>query len=166
MPDLPAAAVKSALRLASSATFAASAEASASDVLGEARRTIQETALPTVVPAGDRLEANLRVPVRVLAFLAVGDEVSLREAARPLPYGGNFKGHVTEISRDGMAADRSLAGEPMAIVRVALDERPACTGDTGLRLHHGTTLEADLPLGRRRLASLFLESLRGTAPGI
>jgi len=55
--------------------------------------------LLTIVPAGDKLEAELLAPSTSVGFIRTGDRVLLRYAAFPYQKFGSYWGTVTEISR-------------------------------------------------------------------
>jgi membrane fusion protein len=88
------AAVKHAIEIVSSAAGRVTA------IAAQPGQYVQAGArLLTIVPAGDKLEAELLAPSTSVGFIRTGDRVLLRYAAFPYQKFGSYWGTVTEISR-------------------------------------------------------------------
>lgn len=113
-------------------------------------------------PEGALLQAELHAPARAAAFLSPGMPVRLHLDAFPHQRFGAVEGHVREI--DLIASDASSAGQPPVYrVRVRLERQALAAGGIDHPLRPGMTLEAIVPLERRKLYEWVVDPLKQLA---
>ncbi|WP_280152260.1 HlyD family efflux transporter periplasmic adaptor subunit [Piscinibacter sp. XHJ-5] len=142
----------------------APADGIATAVLADRGQTTgAQTLLLSILPGDGRLEAKLLVPSRSIAFIAPGDQVSLRYQAFPYQRFGTFKGQVTEIPRTMVApgeADGPVALQESAYrVTVKIEAQAVRTERSEVPLQPGMQLDADIWLERRRLVEWLFEPM-------
>ncbi|MCA1977842.1 MAG: HlyD family efflux transporter periplasmic adaptor subunit [Thiobacillus sp.] len=121
--------------------------------------------LVSVVPQGSRLIAHLYAPSRSAGFVRAGTRVRLRLHAFPYQKFGQPEGRVLSVSRAPMlpaelgAAKGEQGGEPMYLVKVALQDQSIMAYGKPVALQTGMLLEADLMSESRRLYEWALEPL-------
>jgi len=122
--------------------------------------------LLSLLPAGDRLEAELLVPSRAIGFVAPGDAVLLRYQAFPYQKFGHHRGRVVRVGRSAFGAGEpgamtghAQAGEPYYRVTVALPGQAILAYGNEEALKPGMLLEADILGERRRLIEWVFEPL-------
>lgn len=135
--------------------------------IGEyARKARIEGRLVARAPHGDAtrgpaLEAELAVPERVLASVAVGDEVRLRYRAYPYQRYGQYAGRIVRVASSPLPASASAtAGGPAYAATVALDD-DRVRDDRGIEraLRPGLGVDADVVVDKRRLYEWLFEPL-------
>ena len=120
--------------------------------------------LISILPAGSKLEAHLRVSSRNIGFVELGDDVLLRYSAYPYQKFGHFKGKVTGVSRSPAAtgaasAEPLVPTEPYYRVIVSLERQSVSAYGRQEQLWPGIAVEADILGDRRRLYEWIFEPL-------
>ncbi len=122
----------------------------------------------TLVPidgAGGALEAEVAIAAKDIGHIRVGNAVRMKLAAFPFQRHGFLDGEVRMVSPDAFvpqAADRPEAGEAYYKARVRLTSTRLRDVGSQFRLLPGMTLEAEILVGTRRVASYILDPvLRG-----
>jgi len=121
--------------------------------------------LLSVLPADERLEAELWVPSRAVGFVAPGDAVQLRYQAFPYQKFGHQRGIVRSVGRSalGQREQQALAiaggSEPYYRVTVSLQRQSVVAYGRQEMLRPGMLLEADILGERRRLLEWLFEPL-------
>lgn len=122
--------------------------------------------LLSILPAGSRLQAQLLVPSRAVAFIEPGDTVVLRYRAFPHQKFGHHEGRVIQISRNALSPQGlsalvgdMRAGEPYYRVLVELSEQSIMAYGKPEPLLPGMLVEADILGETRRLYEWVLEPL-------
>lgn len=118
--------------------------------------------LALVDPAAP-LEAELYLPSRAIGFVRAGQRVALKLDAFPYQSFGYAHGTLREIAQAALAPrDLDLpqaGGEPLYVVRVALDAQTIAAYGTARRLGAGMQLSADIVIDRPRVIEWLLEPL-------
>jgi membrane fusion protein len=127
-----------------------------------------DTPLATVLPKGSGLHVELLVPSRAIGFIQKGQQVVLRYEAFPHERFGQYKGVVTEISRNvwtpGDRIGPLAVKEPVYRVDVKLERQSVAALGTEIALRPGMLVSADILLERRTLLEWLFEpvlQLRG-----
>ncbi|MFO1251726.1 MAG: HlyD family efflux transporter periplasmic adaptor subunit [Inhella sp.] len=123
--------------------------------------------LATLLPPGDsngaNLVANLYAPSRAAGFVEIGQSVSLRHAAFPYQKFGLHEGKVVAVSKAPISSQDLPLGyaqaliaavksqEPLFRISVALPSQVVKANGSLRQLKSGTSLEAQVQLGRRAL---------------
>ncbi len=127
--------------------------------------------LVTLLPGDGRLEAELWVPGRAIAFVAPGDDVRLRYQAFPHQTFGHQRGTVLRISRSAIdgsqrpASTREGGDAPFYRITVRLLHQDIVTRGSRVPLMPGMALSADLMGERRRLIEWVFVPLRALSGG-
>jgi membrane fusion protein len=134
-------------------------------------QTVQAGAvMAAVLPAGDRLEAQLLVPSRAKSAVTVGQTVQLRIDSFPYQKFGMVPGTITQVElnpindavQPGAAA---AASAPMYRATVALSTNSLMMYGKHHAFEPGLTLEADIFSDRRRLIEWVFDPLISAAKG-
>ena len=127
-----------------------------------------DTPLATVLPRGSGLHVELLVPSRAIGFIQKGQQVVLRYEAFPHERFGQYKGVVTEISRNvwtpGEKIGPLVVKEPVYRVDVKMECQSVAALGTEIALRPGMLVNADILLERRTLLEWLFEpvlQLRG-----
>ena len=127
-----------------------------------------DTPLATVLPRGSGLHVELLVPSRAIGFIQKGQQVELRYEAFPHERFGQYKGTVTEISRNVWAPGEKIGAiavkEPVYRVDVKLERQSVSALGAEIPLRPGMLVNADILLERRTLLEWLFEpvlQLRG-----
>lgn len=127
-----------------------------------------DTPLATVLPKGSGLHVELLVPSRAIGFIQKGQQVVLRYEAFPHERFGQYKGTVTEISRNVWAPGDRIGPltvkEPVYRVDVKLERQSVTALGAEIALRPGMLVNADILLERRTLLEWLFEpvlQLRG-----
>lgn len=119
----------------------------------------------SILPSGGRLQAQLYVPTRAIAFLSEGQTVRLRYDAFPYQKFGIHKGTLTEISRTVLSSsDLTIAPrteEPFFLATVDIEEQTIFAFEDDIPLQAGMSLSADIILEERKLWEWLFEPLIG-----
>ncbi len=127
-----------------------------------------DTPLATVLPKGSGMHVELLVPSRAIGFIQKGQQVVLRYEAFPHERFGQYKGTVTEISRNVWAPGEKIGAiavkEPVYRVDVKLERQSVAALGAEIPLRPGMLVNADILLERRTLLEWLFEpvlQLRG-----
>ena len=127
-----------------------------------------DTPLATVLPKGSGMHVELLVPSRAIGFIQKGQQVVLRYEAFPHERFGQYKGTVTEISRNVWAPGEKIGAiavkEPVYRVDVKLERQSVTALGAEIPLRPGMLVNADILLERRTLLEWLFEpvlQLRG-----
>ena len=109
--------------------------------------------LLSIVPQNQRLVVASTVPSKDIAFVRTNQTAVIKVDAYPYQRFGSLNGEVTYVS-----ADASLGSGDIWLYDVVLRLVPT-QDDRTVTLKPGMTVQVDLILGQRRLASYFLDPL-------
>ena len=131
----------------------------------EGRVIASSAAAPSASAQRTRLEVELRVPERLLASTAVGQEVLLRYPAFPHQRYGHYRGRIVSIAREPVPAMRSLPNDGRSAyaqsayrATVSLEQQRVSDDRRIARdLQPGLSVEADVVVERRRLYQWLFE---------
>lgn len=122
--------------------------------------------LLSLLPANDKLEAELFVPSRSIGFVNPGDTVLLRYQAFPYQKFGHQQGRVERISRSVLSSAElttlmrnSQQREPYYRITVALNRQSITAYGNPEPLKPGMLLDADVMGEKRRLIEWIFEPL-------
>jgi membrane fusion protein len=117
--------------------------------------------LAMVMPKGSGMHVELLVPTRAIGFIAKGQEVVLRYEAFPYERFGQYRGIVTDISRNVWTSGERLgplsAKEPVYRVDVELESQSVSALGQQVPLRPGMLVNADLLLEKRTLLEWIFE---------
>jgi membrane fusion protein len=117
--------------------------------------------LATVLPKGSGMHVELLVPTRAIGFIAKGQDVVLRYEAFPYERFGQYRGAVTDISRNVWTPGERIgplsAREPVYRVDVALERQGVTALGQEIPLRPGMLVNADLLLEKRTLIEWIFE---------
>jgi len=120
-----------------------------------------DSPLAMVLPKGSGLHVELLVPTRAIGFVKPGQEVVLRYDAFPYERFGQYRGVVSDISRNVWSPGERIgplsAREPMYRVDVKLDKQTVGALDQEFALRPGMLVNADLLLEKRTLLEWIFE---------
>jgi multidrug efflux pump subunit AcrA (membrane-fusion protein) len=119
-----------------------------------------------VVPSGEPLLADVRVPADAVGFVAPGQHVHMKLDPYPFKDFGTVDGTVTWVSADAEHQDERGAREPYHVARVRIDSIPKDAVGSTLSLEPGMRGVADLVLWRSRVALALLRPFRGTITSV
>ena len=117
----------------------------------------------SILPKGGKLQAELYVPTRAIAFVKKGQSVRLRYDAFPYQKFGIYNGVISEISKTVIqGTDLVIIPEfiePFFLVIVDIDEQTINAFDDSIPLQAGISLSADIILEDRKLWEWAFEPL-------
>ncbi|MBV9218019.1 MAG: HlyD family type I secretion periplasmic adaptor subunit [Methylobacteriaceae bacterium] len=132
--------------------------------------------LMVIVPEGEALIAEATVSNRDVGFVHTGQEVEVKVETFNFTRYGLMHGHVVDISRDVVTADKrepdrggegagdakedSAGGSPTYVARVALDGTSMMVDGRSEPLRPGMAVTAEIKTGSRRILDFLLSSLR------
>ena len=120
-----------------------------------------DSPLAMVLPKGSGLHVELLVPTRAIGFVKPGQEVVLRYDAFPYERFGQYRGVVSDISRNVWSPGERIgpisAREPVYRVDVTLDRQTVSALNQEFALRPGMTVNADLLLEKRTLLEWIFE---------
>ncbi len=117
--------------------------------------------IATIVPTNVELHAEILVPDRDIAFIQIGQPVSIRLAALPHGQYGHLEAEVTEVSEDVLTSPN---GTQSFVVRCRLAEQTIRARGRDMRMRPGMTAEASITTHRQSPLSLLtgkLKNMRG-----
>lgn len=127
-------------------------------------------AMFSILPADEKLEAELLVPSRAIGFVEPGNLVHLRLQAFPYQKFGHQIGTVIRVSRSALVTQgEGTESQPYYRVTVALKRQNVIAYGRAEPLRPGMVLEADILSEQRRLIEWLFEplfSLRGYIGGV
>ncbi|MCL1065206.1 HlyD family secretion protein [Shewanella benthica] len=116
-----------------------------------------------IIPADSRLEAEVYIPTRAIAFVRKGDEVRLRLDAFPFQKFGMAQGIVSHVSKSIVFASETTStlsfDEPVYKVTIQLLQQYIMAYGNETKLIPGLLLQADINTGKRTLIEWLLEPL-------
>ena len=119
--------------------------------------------LATIIPADSKLEAEVYIPTRAIAFVRKGDEVRLRLDAFPFQKFGMAQGVVSHVSKSIVFASETTStlsfDEPVYKVTIQLLQQYIMAYGNETTLITGLLLQADINTGKRTLIEWLLEPL-------
>ncbi|WP_229381113.1 HlyD family efflux transporter periplasmic adaptor subunit [Shewanella psychropiezotolerans] len=119
--------------------------------------------LVTIIPADSKLEAEVYIPTRAIAFVRKGDEVRLRLDAFPFQKFGMAQGVVSHVSKSIVFASETTStlsfDEPVYKVTIQLLQQYIMAYGNETKLIPGLLLQADINTGKRTLMEWLLEPL-------
>ncbi len=123
--------------------------------------------LAALIPAGEKLEAELYAPSRAIGFIKPGMKVLLRYQAFPYQKFGQYSGTVSDISNTTInATEIGLpfahdpgTNDPLYRIRVRLDDTNVTAYGKTEVLKSGMQLDASLVLEYRKLFEWVIEPL-------
>ena len=126
-------------------------------------------AIATLVPADDRLQAQLYAPSNAIGFVQPGQSVVLRYQPFPYQKFGHSFGHIVAVSRTALSlndlqtlplgGNTLQAGEPLYRITVDLDRETVLAYGQEQRLQPGTQVDADVLQDRRKLIEWVFEPM-------
>ena len=120
-----------------------------------------DSPLATVLPKGSGLHVELLVPTRAIGFISKGQEVVLRYEAFPFERFGQYRGVVTDISRNVWTPGDRIgplhAKEPVYRVDVSLERQAVSALGQEFPLRPGMLVNADLLLEKRTILEWIFE---------
>ncbi|GAB4182088.1 MAG: HlyD family type I secretion periplasmic adaptor subunit [Rhodocyclaceae bacterium] len=121
------------------------------------------TVLMTLVPANDRLRAEVWVRNDDIGFVHPGQPVSLKLSAYPFQKYGTLGGRVAQVGADAQEArSASDAGAGLYRALVDLDATSLVQAEARYPLSPGMSLAAEIHLGRRTVLEYLLSPLGRT----
>ncbi len=115
-------------------------------------------AVMDIVPVGDRLVIEARLPTQDVGYVQSGQAVKVRLAAADLARFGSIDGRVTQISPDAVAGKDGL---PYYRVRIEVERDYFEDGKMRYKLYPGMQVMASIVTGNRRVAEYLFEPLVG-----
>ncbi|MFN3791260.1 HlyD family secretion protein [Massilia sp.] len=127
------------------------------------------TALGSILPEGNKLEAEMYVPSRAVGFIKPRITALLRYQAFPYQKFGQHTARVREVATTSVRPEElptsaaTLPGaaqsEPVYRVRLELDQQTVRAYGTAMPLRSGMLVDASIMLERRKLYEWVLEPL-------
>ena len=120
-----------------------------------------DSPLAMVMPKGSGMHVELLVPTRAIGFVKPGQEVVLRYDAFPYERFGQYRGTVSDISRNVWSPGDRIgplsAREPVYRVDVKLERQNVSALGQDFALRPGMLVNADLLLEKRTLLEWIFE---------
>lgn len=127
------------------------------------------TSLASILPEGNKLEAEMYVPSRAVGFIKPGMTALLRYQAFPYQKFGQHPARVREVATTSVRPEELLTSaaalpgaaqsEPVYRVRLELDQQTVQAYGTAMPLRSGMLVDASVILERRKLYEWVLEPL-------
>lgn len=127
------------------------------------------TSLASILPEGNKLEAEMYVPSRAVGFIKPGMMALLRYQAFPYQKFGQHPARVREVATTSVRADElptsasampgASQSEPVYRIRLELDQQTVQAYGTAMPLRSGMLVDASVMLERRKLYEWVLEPL-------
>ncbi|WP_027864588.1 HlyD family secretion protein [Massilia alkalitolerans] len=125
------------------------------------------TSLASILPEGNKLEAEMYVPSRAVGFIKPGMTALLRYQAFPYQKFGQHPARVREVATTSVRPDElptsaaampgAAQSEPVYRVRLELDQQTVRAYGTAMPLRSGMLVDASVMLERRKLYEWVLE---------
>lgn len=115
-------------------------------------------AVADIVPAGDRLIIEARLPVQDVGHVRSGQQARIRLASAESARFGAIDGKVVHISPDTLTTDRGAA---YYRVRIETDQDHFESGAERYRLYPGVQVEAGIVTGQRSVLRYLLDPFLG-----
>lgn len=127
------------------------------------------TALASILPEANKLQAEMYVPSRAVGFIKPGMMALLRYQAFPYQKFGQHRAHVREVattsirpeelSASAAAMPGAAQSEPIYRIRLELDQQTVQAYGAAMPLRSGMLVDATVALERRKLYEWILEPL-------
>lgn len=127
------------------------------------------TSLASILPEGDKLEAEMYVPSRTVGFIKPGMTALLRFQAFPYQKFGQHLARVREVTATSVRPDElptsaaampgASQSEPVYRIRLELDQQTLQAYGMAMPLRSGMLVDASVMLERRKLYEWILEPL-------
>lgn len=127
------------------------------------------TALASILPEGNKLEAEMYVPSHAVGFIEPGMPAMLRYQAFPYQKFGQHPARVREVSTTSVRPDElptsaaampgSVQSGPVYRIRLELERQTVRSYGTAMPLRSGMVVDASVMLDRRKLYEWVLEPL-------
>ena len=127
------------------------------------------TSLASILPEGNKLEAEMYVPSHAIGFIKPGTMAMLRYQAFPYQKFGQHRARVREVATTSVRPEElptsaaSMPGasqsEPVYRIRVELDQQTVRAYGAAMPLRSGMLVDANVMLERRKLYEWVLEPL-------
>lgn len=125
------------------------------------------TSLASILPEGNKLEAEMYVPSRAVGFIKPGMTALLRYQAFPYQKFGQHSARVREVATTSVRPEElptsaaampgASQSEPVYRVRLELDQQTVRAYGTAMPLRSGMLVDASVMLERRKLYEWVLE---------
>ena len=127
------------------------------------------TSLASILPQGNKLEAEMYVPSRAVGFIKPGMTALLRYQAFPYQKFGQHPARVREVATTSVRPDElptsaaampgAAQSEPVYRIRLELDQQTVQAYGKAMPLRSGMLVDASVMLERRKLYEWVLEPL-------
>lgn len=127
------------------------------------------TSLASIIPEGNKLEAEMYVPSHAIGFIKPGMTALLRYQAFPYQKFGQHPARVREMATtsvrpeelptSALALPSAARSEPVYRVRLELNQQAVRAYGTAMPLRSGMLVDASIMLERRKLYEWVLEPL-------
>lgn len=127
------------------------------------------TLLASILPEGNKLEAEMYVPSHAVGFIKPGMTAMLRYRAFPYQKFGQHQARVREVATTSVRPEELAASaaampgatrsEPVYRIRLVLDQQTVKAYGTPMPLRSGMLVDASVMLERRKLYEWVLEPL-------
>ena len=127
------------------------------------------TSLASILPQGNKLEAEMYVPSRAVGFIKPGMKALLRYQAFPYQKFGQHSARVREVATTSIRPDElptsaaampgASQSEPVYRIRLELDKQTVQAYGKAMPLRSGMLVDASVMLERRKLYEWVLEPL-------
>lgn len=125
------------------------------------------TSLASILPEGNKLEAEMYVPSRTVGFIKPGMMALVRYQAFPYQKFGQHPARVREVATTSVRPEElptsaaampgAAQSEPVYRIRLELDQQSVRTYGAAMPLRSGMLVEASVMLDRRKLYEWVLE---------
>ncbi len=113
--------------------------------------------LADIVPAGDRLVVEAKLPTRDIGHVAVGQVAVVKLATPDAIRFGNLKGNVINVSPDALVTSD---GKPFYKVRIATEQDYFQQGEYKYNLIPGLQVVASIQTGKRTVLEYIIDPVR------
>lgn len=127
------------------------------------------TSLASILPEGDKLEAEMYVPSRAVGFIKPGMTALLRYQAFPYQKFGQHPARVREVATTSVRPEElptsaaampgAAQSEPVYRIRLELDQQTVRAYGSAMPLRSGMLVDASVMLERRKLYEWVLEPI-------
>ena len=111
-----------------------------------------------IVPAGDRLIIEAKLPTQDIGYVALGQAAIIKLASSDAMRFGGLKGNVVNISPDTLLTPE---GMPYYKVRIETESDHFQRGQLRYNLFPGMQVVASIQTGKRTVLQYILDPLRG-----
>lgn len=146
-------------------TIPARVDGEVTSLLSRVGETVNPTTpLLSLLPRDGHFVVHLFAPSKAIGFVKVGNPVSLQYDAFPYEKFGQYKGHVSSISRTALSPGQLqslIPGQTESLYRVAVDLDAQTVNAYGKQvpLQDGMSVQGDVQIDTRKLYEWVLEPL-------